>query len=68
MTHLHGMTPELRVVQGLLEEARGNTSLAVDAWRAALTEDELHERWVITLQAWVNARSSRVNLLSAEES
>ncbi|MAV46852.1 MAG: hypothetical protein CMM70_03215 [Rhodospirillaceae bacterium] len=67
MTHLHGMTPELRVVQGLLEEARGNTALAVDAWKAALAEDELHERWVITLQAWVNAQSSRVSLLSPEE-
>ncbi|MDG1414492.1 MAG: hypothetical protein P8R39_04015 [Alphaproteobacteria bacterium] len=68
MTHLHGMTPELRVVQGLLEEARGNTSLAVNAWRAALSSDELHERWIITLQAWINAESSRVSLLDAEDS
>ena len=61
------MTPELRVVQGLLEEARGNTPLAVDAWKAALSSDELHERWIITLQAWINAESSRVSLLDADD-
>ena len=68
MTHLHGMTPELRVVQGLLEEARGNTALAVDAWKKALASEELHERWIITLQAWVNGESSRISLLEVEDS
>ena len=69
MKHLHGITPELRVVQGLLEEARGNTRLAVDAWKAALeSEDALHERWIITLQAWVSGESSRVAVVTAEES
>ena len=68
MKHLHGITPELRVVQGLLEEARGNTRLAVDAWKAALdSEDELHERWIITLQAWVSGESSRVAIVTAED-
>ena len=67
MKHLHGMTPELEVVKGLLEEARGNTDVAVGAWRAALDSDELHERWVITLQAWVSSESSRVSVVDADE-
>lgn len=68
MKHLHGIPPELRVVEGLLEEARDNTDLAVRAWRTALDSEELHERWVITLQAWVEARSSRVSIIDATDS
>lgn len=68
MKHLHGIPPELRVVEGLLEEARENTDLAVRAWRAALDSEELHERWVITLQAWVEAGSSRVSIIDATDS
>ncbi|MEC7140800.1 MAG: hypothetical protein VXX01_05640, partial [Pseudomonadota bacterium] len=68
MKHLHGIPPELRVVEGLLEEARENTDLAVRAWRAALDSEELHERWVITLQAWVEAGSSRVSIIDATNS
>ena len=68
MKHLHGIPPELRVVEGLLEEARGNTDLAVRAWRNALESDELHERWVITLQTWVGAQSSRVSIIDASDS
>ena len=68
MKHLHGIPPELRVVEGLLEEARENTDLAVRAWRSALDSEELHERWVITLQAWVEAGSSRVSIIDATDS
>ncbi|WP_133511622.1 hypothetical protein [Candidatus Thiosymbion oneisti] len=60
MVPLHGWNPEIRVILGLLEQARGNPQAARDAWRRALQdqpplEPPLDQAWQDRLADWIEA-------------
>jgi len=54
MAKLHGWTPEIRVILGLLEKARGRYTAAHEAWKRARDENPgLSPAWQQRLKEWI---------------